>query len=172
MEARSRAGLAVGSQVVYGSHGVGRVVALQSAAGDRQEAVLLEFGDGLTVTLPLERASLSLRPLADRGALAQVEEVLRGDRTVDSQSWSRRLRALQEKVAAGDIIGWAEVVRDGIRGEQARSEKGGALAAPSERRLYLKARALLADEVAAVREIDRSEADAWIVEHVSAPLQD
>jgi RNA polymerase-interacting CarD/CdnL/TRCF family regulator len=169
MEGRNRPGLTVGTRVVYGSHGVGRVVAVQTAAGDRQEAVLLEFGDGLTVTLPLERASLSLRPLAARGDLARVEEVLQGDRAVDSQPWSRRLRAMQEKVAAGDILGWAEIVRDGIKGEQARGEKGGALAAPSERRLYLKARALLAAEVAAVREIDGSEADAWIVERVTQP---
>jgi len=169
LEGRSRVGLAVGELVVYGSHGVGRVVARLPAAGDRQEAVLVEFGGGLTVTLPLELAAVSMRRLVEERELVAVAQVLRSERPVDSQSWTRRLRALRETVGTGEATGWAEIARDGIRGEHRRGKTGGGLSAPSERRLYLQARALLAAEIAAVREIDLNEADAWIVEQVTDP---
>ena len=161
--------LAVGDLVVYGSHGVGRVMTRHAAVGDRQEAVSVKFAAGLIVMLPLERARLTLRPLAAEAELVQVVRVLRSDRTIDSQTWSKRLRALQAKVATGEIVAWAEIVRDGIKGDQDRSQKGGSWPAPSERQLYLKARALLAAEVAAVRETEPQEADAWIVEQVTGP---
>ena len=159
-----RVALAVGDLVVYGSHGVGRVMTRHAAVGDRQEAVSIEFASGLIVLLPMERAWATLRPLAAKDELAQVEQVLQGARTVESQSWSKRLRAMQAKVATGEIVAWAEIVRDGIRSDQARSAKGGPQPAPSERQLYLKARALLTAEVAAVRQTEPDEADAWIVE--------
>ena|SRR5579871_1083609 len=169
-EAGSQVELSVGELVVYGSHGVGRVMKRHAAAGDRQEAVSLEFAAGLIVMLPLERARLTLRPLAAEDELVQVERVLRSDRAADSLSWSKRLRAMQEKVRTGEIVAWAEIVRDGIKGDQARSEKGGTPPAPSERQLYLKARALLAAEVAAVRATEPDAADAWLVEQVTGQV--
>jgi CarD family transcriptional regulator len=173
MEARDPVELVVGERVVYGSHGIGQVKARHAAAGDRQETISLEFAADLTVMLPMERARLTLRPLAAENELVQVEEVLRADRTVDPRTWSKRLRAMQEKVATGEILAWAEIVRDGIKGDQIRSEKGGSPPAPSERQLYLKARALLTAEVAAVRDTEPDEADAWIVGRVTgAPVPD
>jgi CarD family transcriptional regulator len=159
--------LAVGDLVVYGSHGLGRVRARHAAAGDRQETVSVEFAADLTVMLPMERAHLTLRPLTAKSELRQVQQVLQADGSVATQTWSKRLRAMQEKVATGEILAWAEVVRDGIKGDQTRSEKGGTPPAPSERQLYLKARSLLAAEVAAVHDTEPDDADAWIVEQVT-----
>jgi CarD family transcriptional regulator len=166
-ETGSHVELAVGELVVYRGHGVGRVLTRHAAAADREEAVSLEFAAGLVVILPIERAWLTLRPIAGEDDLLRVEAVLRSDRTVDPQSWSRRLRAMQENVSTGEIVAWAEIVRNGIKGDQERSEKGGTPPAPSERQLYLKARSLLADEVAAARGTHPDAADAWIVEQVT-----
>jgi CarD family transcriptional regulator len=153
--------LEVGVLVVYGSHGIGRVVAR------REDAVELEFPASLTVTLPMERALLAVRPVSTPDELLRVEQVLQDDRTDSPQTWSKRLRAMQEKVASGEIVAWAELARDGIKHDQTRLRNGGKPSAPSERQVYMKARALLAAEVATVRKTDTDEADAWIVEQVT-----
>lgn len=53
---------AVGDAVVYGTHGVGRVTSRKKLAAG--ELIVLELGEGLAVTLPLERARAQLRPVA------------------------------------------------------------------------------------------------------------
>jgi len=59
---------------VYTPYGIGRVAAREKRAvlGAEREIVVLELADGLTVTLPMERAREHLRPAAS-------EAYLRGD---------------------------------------------------------------------------------------------
>ncbi|HZT53733.1 MAG TPA: CarD family transcriptional regulator [Gaiellaceae bacterium] len=161
--------LLVGDLVVYASHGIGRVEGADSAEGEPSASVSLAFASGLRVTLPRARAGAALRPLSGEPELDEVRRTLREDVPPANEPWARRHRATQEKVAAGRIRGLAEVVRDGLRRERrAAGGAGGRPAAPSERELYLRARALLAAEIAACRGIDSAAADAWIVQQVSA----
>ena len=160
--------LAVGGVVVYGAHGVGRVAEVRPAAEGAEPIVVLEFEEGLRVTLPLERARLAVRPVASEAELQVVQRTLRGEGQVaDQESWAKRFRSTQLKVSAGELVGVAEVVRDGIQREREHGARAGSALAPGQRTLYLKARRLLASEIAAARGIDPADADDWINAQVS-----
>jgi RNA polymerase-interacting CarD/CdnL/TRCF family regulator len=166
--ARSSMSLSVGDLVVYASHGVGRVESTQPSRRDLPETLTLVFESGLKVTLPLARACDALRPLSTPDELENVRRTLRADVSPRIEPWSSRHRTLRQTVTTGSIAGLAEVVRDGLQREWTLAAgNGGRTPAPSERELYLKARGLLAAEIAACRGIDAAAADAWIVEQIS-----
>jgi CarD family transcriptional regulator len=160
--------LAVGDVVVYASHGVGRITARHSNPlhGEREDVVVLELPFGLSITLPIERARDALRPLSSEAEIARVQTTLRGAESPRESSWQKRFNTLREKVSAGDAVGLAEVVRDGVHREQRSAARDGALLSQGERSLYLKARQLLAHEIGAVRGIEPAEADAWIADQI------
>jgi RNA polymerase-interacting CarD/CdnL/TRCF family regulator len=161
-------GLEVGDLVVYASHGIGRVKAL----GAGGETVVLELPQELSVTLPIDRARELLRPLSSEPDIARIKRTLRGAETAAASTWSKRFNATREKVTAGDVVGLAEVVRDGVIRERRAAAQGGSAASPTERHLYLKARKLLAEEIGRSRGIDPELADAWIVDQVEVPSSD
>lgn len=158
--------LAVGTVVVYGSYGIGRV-----AARDGDGTVVIQLPDGLSVTLPARRAVECLRPLAGDAELALVQAVLRSDVGVDDDSWQTRTRTARGKLVAGGVPGLAEMVRDGARRDREASSREAARPSSHERSLYLKARALLASEVALALGIEDAAGDAWIDEQLTAPIR-
>jgi len=161
-------GLSVGDLAVYASHGVGRVESAQPSQEDLSETLTLVFESGLKVTLPAARARDALRPLSGPEELEEVRRTLSADVSPTNEPWSSRHRTLRQTVAAGTILGLAEVVRNGVQREWTLAAgTGGRPPAPSERELYLKARQLLASEIAACRGIDAAAADAWIVQQIS-----
>lgn len=162
--------LAVGNVVVYGFHGVALVVASEGDAA-APTAVVLEFASGLRVTLPSTRARESLRPLADEAELARVEETLAADESPSEAQWSKRFRATREKLVAGQVLGLAEVVRDGAHRDHRRVLRSGPMPSPAEHELYERARRLLAEEIGAVRGIDLPAADEWISEQIDAAIE-
>ncbi len=157
--------LAVGDVVVYGTHGIGRIAAReqQSVLGGVQEVVVLELADGLTVTLPLTRAQEQLRPLASEADMDRVRKTLREDRALSSDPWLSRRRETLAKLTGGDPVELAEIVGDGAQRERARRAKGDKpQLSTGEREIFVKARNLLADEIARARGIQQAEADGWI----------
>jgi RNA polymerase-interacting CarD/CdnL/TRCF family regulator len=157
--------LAVGDVVVYGFYGVALIVASEGDAV-APTVVVLEFASGMRVTLPAARAREALRSLADESDLARVGETLGADESTSEAYWSKRFRASQEKVVAGEVIGLAEVVRDGAHRERRQALRSRSMPSPVERELYVRARRLLVEEVGAVRGIDLLSADAWITEQI------
>jgi RNA polymerase-interacting CarD/CdnL/TRCF family regulator len=157
--------LAVGELVVYGSHGAGRVVAREQrrSGAARQEVIVLELAESLTVTLPITLARDNLRPLVSEREIASVQRALRTNVPASEAVWLKRHKATREKLAAGEAIGLAEVISDGNRRHQADT---GRLSA-SERELYTKARRLLANEIALVRGIQPAHADDWITNQLT-----
>ncbi len=156
--------LAVGDLVVYASHGIGRVES-REGDGDGGEMLVLVFENGLKVTLPLDRARITLRPLSGKAELAEVQRTLGSDSPPAAEHWSRRHRNSQAKLAGGSVEGLAEIVRDGAQRERERA-KGGT--APITNKLYRTARKLLVAEVAVARGIEPDAADAWIVQQLEA----
>lgn len=149
--------LAVDDLVVYASHGVGRVTSR------RHELVMFEFDRGLSVTLPVTRAIECVRPVSTDAELATVGRTLSGPEVVRDVSWQQRLKATRMKVTGGEATSLAEVVRDASRREErANVRSDSSRLSLVERELCVTARKLLADEIAAARGIDASEADAWI----------
>ena len=67
------------------------------------------------------------------------------------------------KLAGGDPLGLAEVVRDGaLRERKLIAKRNGSQLSPSERDLYVRARRLLSGEIGLAHGLEPLEADAWI----------
>jgi RNA polymerase-interacting CarD/CdnL/TRCF family regulator len=167
------ASLTVGDRVVYRSHGLGRVAVKETRAvgGAEREVVVVELGESLSVTLPLERALACLRLVADEGEIEDVQKVLRGS-VIDEQAWQKRLRVAREKVGDGTPVGLAEVVRDSARREaEIRTRGGGAKLSTAEHGLYTQARQLLAAEIGCSLGIPTTAADHWIDEQLAESNQ-
>jgi RNA polymerase-interacting CarD/CdnL/TRCF family regulator len=165
--ARSTLRLAAGDVVVYASHGIGRIESAHAADGTQPARVILALESGLTVTLPLVRARETLRCLSGEPELEDVRLTLGADVAPPVEHSSRRRRFAQEKLAAGEIGGLAEIVRDGLQRERrltTRSSK------PLANELFRQARRLLAAEIAASRGIEPEAADAWILQQVGGDV--
>lgn len=158
---------AVGDAVVYGTHGIGRVISReqQGAAG---ELIVLELGEGLTVRLPLERAHEQLRPVATKADVSRVRDMLREERSVSFDPWLSRRREVMEKLAAGTLAGLAEIVSDGAQRERIRVANGTPPGLPTaERGVFLKARELLSKEVAVALSLQPAAADDWLEQQLA-----
>ena len=161
--------LAVGDAVVYAAHGAGRVAAREqrTVLGVEQEVVVLELGHGLWITLPIEQARERLRPVASEADVQRVQQTLREEGETAQDSWHQRLRQGRAKLASGDPLELAELVRDGMR-HQSQARKGAApKLSEAERRLYVQARELLTREIGSARGLEQDEADAWIEEQAT-----
>ena len=157
---------------MYGPYGVGRVVAREKRVvlGAPGDILVLELADGLSVTLPLERARRLLRPLLSEADLLHVQETLREEHPLSEDGWLKRRKEAQLKVAGGDPLALAEVVRNGARREQRLiAKRTASQLSPSERDFYLRARRLLSGEIALARGLAPAEAEAWIEQQLAAP---
>jgi len=153
--------LRLGALVVYGSHGLGRITRLDASC-DREPAsgtIVLEFSNGLSVTLPHDRAVTCLRSVSDTNELARVRNVLRCREVAVEKSWQARTKSTKTKIAAGQAVGLAEVVRDTV---VLGRESATGTVSMYERDLYLRARRLLAAEIGAATNADAAEAEEWI----------
>ena len=156
--------------VVYAAHGAGRIAARGKTVvlGVEQEIVVLELADGLSVTLPMQRAREQLRPLVSEADVRRVQETLREDGALSGDVWVKRLKQGQAKLTGGDPLELAEVVRDSARRERMLSGKGNkSQLSQGERQLYLKARQLLSGEIGLARGLEPAEANAWIDEQLT-----
>lgn len=164
--------LEVGNRVVYGNHGVGRVVARkrQDVLGRTQEVVIVELDDDLTVTLPIERAQSQLRALVGGADLKRVREALRADAQLSTGNWLSRRNETLKKLAAGLPVALAEIVSEGAQRERVRHAQG---ARPQlsvgEREVFGKARSLLSGEIALALDIEHVAAESWIDRHLARP---
>ena len=161
--------LAVGDLVVYGRHGAGRVASRQEKGlGKPHEIIVLDLAAGLSVTLPLERALEYLRPLVSKTEVACVQTTLREDTALNEDTWLKRWKTMQAKVATGEAVSLAEVVRDSVQRDRTPAAGGKTKRlSPSEHQLYLQARQLLASEIGLARGVELSEADDWITEQLA-----
>ena len=106
----------VGETVVYPHHGAARITDIRQrkVRGEEKTYLQLEVAQGdLTILVPAESVELiGVRDVVDANGLERVFEVLRAPLTEEPTNWSRRFKANQEKIASGDVIKVAEVVRD------------------------------------------------------------
>jgi CarD family transcriptional regulator len=138
------------------------------ADGAEQEVLVLSLSEGLSVTLPVARADGLLRPLLTEAELSRVGETLREDRALSADVWVKRMKATQVKLASGDPLELAEIVRDGALRQRSLIAKGnGSHLSASERDLYVRARRLLSGEIGLAHGLDPGDADAWIEEQLA-----
>ena len=155
-----------GELVVYPTHGVGKITAIeeQEIAGHTLNVFVVSFDkDRMTLRVPLAKAKNSgLRRLSSRKEMDAALAKLRGRSRAKRTMWSRRAQEYQAKIASGDPASIAEVVRDLFRnvGQPEQSY--------SERQIYQAALDRFVREFAAVERIDEMTATQRVEQILSA----
>lgn len=152
----------VGETVVYPHHGAALIEAIKVRkikGEDKQYLVLKVVQGDLTIEVPAENCDLiGVRDVVGKEGLDRVFEVLRADHTEEPTNWSRRYKANLEKLASGDVIKVAEVVRDLWRRDQGRGLSAG------EKRMLTKARQILVSELALAEHTNEDKVEATLDE--------
>jgi CarD family transcriptional regulator len=151
-----RHGFKTNEFIVYPSHGVGQILAIeeQEVAGFSLELFIISFAkDKLTLKVPLPKVtSVGMRKLAEPDIVKRALDTLTGRARIKRTMWSRRAQEYEAKINSGDLVAIAEVVRDLYRSE-AQPEQS-----YSERQLYEAALDRMAREIAAVQKLAETEA--------------
>lgn len=152
----------VGDTVVYPHHGAALIesIEMREIGGKERKYLVLRVAQGdLTVRVPADNVDLvGVRDVVNQEGLDRVFEVLRQPYTEEPTNWSRRYKANLEKLASGDVIKVAEVVRDLWRRDQDRGLSAG------EKRMLSKARQILVSELALAEHKDEDEAETILDE--------
>lgn len=147
----------VGETVVYPHHGAALIEEIKTRTIKGEEKMYLKLkvtqGD-LVIEVPAENVDLvGVRDVVDEEGLKKVFAVLQADDVEEASNWSRRYKANVEKLASGDVLKVAEVVRDLWRRDKDRGLSAG------EKRMLTKARHILTSELALAKDIDEEEAE-------------
>ena len=152
----------IGQTVVYPHHGAAKIeeISTRVIRGEEKTYLTLRVSQGdLTIQVPAENVDLvGVRDVVDEDGLETVLSVLRAPYIEEPTNWSRRFKANQEKIATGDIVKVAEVVRDLTRRDDQKKLSTG------EKRMLTKARQILSSELALARDIDKTAAAARLDE--------
>jgi len=155
-KATQRQGFKTNEFIVYPSHGVGQIVAIeeQEVAGAKLELFVINFvKDKMTLRVPTAKvASVGMRKLAEGAIIKRALETLKGRARIKRTMWSRRAQEYEAKINSGDIVAIAEVVRDLFRSDTQPEQSY------SERQLYEAALDRLSREIAAVQRVTGTEA--------------
>ena len=147
-----RHGFKVGEYVVYPSHGVGKIMAIeeQVVAGHALELFVINFEqEKMTLRVPTAKlVAVGMRKLAEDGIVRRAMETLRGRARVKRTMWSRRAQEYENKINSGDLISISEVVRDLYRAETQPEQSY------SERQLFEAALDRMSREIAAIEKLD------------------
>ncbi|MFZ0322653.1 MAG: CarD family transcriptional regulator [Actinomycetes bacterium] len=152
----------VGETVVYPHHGAAKIEAIETRVvrGESKLYLVLKVAQGdLTVQVPADNAEyVGVRDVVNAAGLEKVFDVLRAPYTEEPTNWSRRYKANLEKLASGDVIKVAEVVRDLWRREKDRGLSAG------EKRMLAKARQILVSELALAEKTNEDKAETILDE--------
>ncbi len=147
---------ACGDYVVYPTHGVGKITAIeeQLIAGFMLRLFVIDFEkEKMTLRVPVDKVDdAGLRKLSTRQQIDVALTTLKGRSRVSRAMWSRRAQEYEAKINSGDPVSIAEVVRDLHRNAGQPDQSY------SERQIYEAALERLARELAAVERIDEDAA--------------
>jgi CarD family transcriptional regulator len=157
-----RHGFRVGEHVVYPSHGVGKIVAIeeQVVAGHALELFVINFEqEKMTLRVPTAKLNaVGMRKLAEDGIVRRAMETLKGRARIKRTMWSRRAQEYENKINSGDLISISEVVRDLYRAETQPEQSY------SERQLFEAALDRMSREIAAIEKLDERGASQKITD--------
>ena len=151
-----RQGFRTNEFIVYPSHGVGQILAIeeQEVAGAKLELFVINFvKDKMTLRVPTAKVTaVGMRKLAEPPLVKRALETLKGRARIKRTMWSRRAQEYEAKINSGDIVAIAEVVRDLYRSETQPEQSY------SERQLYEAALDRIVREISSVNRITETEA--------------
>lgn len=156
----------VGDFIVYPSHGVGEISAIQTfeIAEEKLEMYNVIFDkEKMTLKIPTIKAKeIGIRKVSSRNEMKKTLEILKSKAKIRRTMWSRRAQEYEAKINSGILTELTEVVRDLFRNSNQPEQSY------SERQLYESARDRLAREVAVVEKTD----DIKAVEKIEIILND
>ncbi len=159
-------GFAEGDYVVYPSHGVGKILGIetQEIAGHKLSVFVVHFDkDRMTLRVPVTKAKGSgLRRLSTQQEMELALAKLKGRSKAKRTMWSRRAQEYEAKINSGDPGSIAEVVRDLYRNSGQPDQSY------SERQIYQAALDRLVREFAAVEAIDEQTATQRLEQMLNA----
>ncbi|MGB8841159.1 MAG: CarD family transcriptional regulator [Aliidongia sp.] len=159
-------GFAEGDYVVYPSHGVGKILGIESQeiSGYQLSVFVVHFDkDRMTLRVPVTKAQGSgLRRLSTQKEMQLALAKLKGRSKAKRTMWSRRAQEYEAKINSGDPASIAEVVRDLYRNSGQPDQSY------SERQIYQAALDRLVREFAAVEAIDELTATQRLEQMLSA----
>src|SRR5260221_5228902 len=151
-----RQGFRTNEFIVYPSHGVGQILAIeeQEVAGAKLELFVINFvKDKMTLRVPTAKvATVGMRKLAEPPLVRRALETLKGRARIKHTKWWPRAPAYEAKINSGDIVAIAEGERDLYRSETQPEQSY------SERQLYEAALDRLSREISVVQRITETEA--------------
>ena len=156
----------IGAYVVYPTHGVGKIKAIetQTIADVELSLFVISFErDKMTLRVPMHRAAAAgLRHICGADEIAKAIKTLKSKAKTSRGMWSRRAQEYEGKINSGNIIQIAEVVRD-LHKNVDTSERS-----YSERMIYESALGRLAGEVAAAEGTDADAATETLLKLLRA----
>ena len=163
----SKLPFSAGDSVVYPTHGVGRILAIeeQTISGHELQLYVIDFEqDRMKLRVPVQKTEESgLRKLSSRDRMKVAMTTLKGTPRVKRTMWSRRAQEYEAKINSGDPVLIAEVVRDLFRNTDQQEQSY------SERQIYQGALDRLSREVAAVEQIAEDKASERLEDILKAP---
>jgi CarD family transcriptional regulator len=152
--------LVIGSRIVYPNQGVCRVGEIQAKeiAGQKLEFVsMTREEDGALILVPVNKVpSIGLRHVADSGEIGDVFDLLASSFDDPELDWKVRHRMHGDLMAAGGVLGVAEVLKalQGLANLRPLPQK--------ERERYDAARHLLVHEIAVALGVPEATAEDFI----------
>jgi CarD family transcriptional regulator len=145
-----------GDYVVYPSHGVGRLLSIetQNVAGHELKVFVISFEKNrMTLRLPMAKAQAAgLRGLSTAEEIVQAFEALQKRYRVKKTIWSRRAQEYELKINSGCLKAVAQVIRELYRDPKSSDQSY------SEKLIYQAALKRLCSELAIVENIEEEEA--------------
>ena len=120
-----------GDNIVYPTHGVGRILDIEKFQYDLVEEqlyVIQFFQDKLSIRVPFSKAKIiGLREITSKMRMSRTLSNLKKKPKIKKAMWSRRAQEYDQKINSGDIQLLSDVVRDLFRKddqtEQSYSER-------------------------------------------------
>lgn len=145
----------VGKKVVYPTHGVARVEAIEEkvVSGERQDFYVLRMlGNGMTVLVPTRKAQqVRLREVIRRTEVPKVMAILRRNDLEICPNWNRRYKDHQERIKSGSLYEVALVLRKLVLLQKDRCLSFG------EKKMLETVRQLLVSEISHAAGMDEGE---------------
>lgn len=153
-----------GDCVVYPSHGVGKIIAIenQSIGGMQMNLFVINFEkEKMSLKIPTAKAEkIGLRHLLSIKEMEKVIDVLRSKAKTTKGMWSRRASEYDSKINSGNLMLIAEVVRDLYKNSEGTDRSY------SERVIYESALNRLVAEYSILYSLELKQAHEQVLEFI------
>ncbi|MBI4537019.1 MAG: CarD family transcriptional regulator [candidate division NC10 bacterium] len=150
----------IGQKVVYPTHGVGRIEAIEQkqVSGNLQAFYILRIlGTDMTIMVPTGNAErVGLRQIIGAKEVPKVMEILRKKNVEISPNWNRRFKDNMERIKTGSLYEVATVLRKLVLLQRERNLSFG------EKKMLENVRQLLVSEISHAVGIEEGDARSLV----------